>query len=64
MMQDDIPVKPENPLAAMAAQDLEPQSVAELEQRIVKLKAEIERTERLIKAKKTVIGAAHGLFKS
>lgn len=64
MTEDDKSVKTGSPLAAMAAEDLEPQSVEALERRIVKLRAEIERAEAFIKAKKNLIGAAHGLFKS
>lgn len=64
MEEDEKPAKLMTPLGALLVQDLETQSVAELEQRILKLKQEITRVEQVIQSKKSVMGAAHGLFKS
>jgi uncharacterized small protein (DUF1192 family) len=46
MDPDDLPRRsPDEPLAALARQDLDPLSVTELEARIAALRAEIDRTE-------------------
>lgn len=63
MEEDDKPAKIASPLGALLSQDLEVQSVEDLERRIVKLRQEITRVEQVIQAKKSVMGAAHGLFK-
>jgi uncharacterized small protein (DUF1192 family) len=58
---DDL--KPKPPKQAVLGETLESFSVAELEARIAALKAEIERVETELKAKKAHEAAAAALFK-
>jgi uncharacterized small protein (DUF1192 family) len=58
---DDL--KPTPPKVATVGEDLKNFSVGDLEARIVSLKAEIERVERELVAKKTYEAAAADLFK-
>ena len=55
---EDIKKKPE-----WALEDLSTFSIAELEERIVALKAEIERCEGLMKSKESSMAAADAVFK-
>lgn len=58
-------VRPKAPAAAMViGQDLSGLSIGELEGRIVLLKAEIERVEAELKAKRAHEAAAQALFRS
>ena len=43
---ENLPRRADDPLALLARQDLDPLSVAELDQRVVDLAAEIERVKR------------------
>lgn len=63
MDEDDTPAQIISPLAALLKEDLGPQSIEDLERRIAKLTGEIDRVEAVIKSKKSVMGAAQGLFK-
>ena len=56
-------LKPPPPKAAILGEDLKVLSVGDLEARIVALKAEIERVERELTAKKAYEAAAAELFK-
>ncbi|MFM9847128.1 MAG: DUF1192 domain-containing protein [Hyphomicrobiaceae bacterium] len=58
---DDL--KPTPPKAVTLGEDLKVLSVGDLEARIVALKAEIERVERELAAKKAYEAAASELFK-
>ncbi len=58
---DDL--KPTPPKVATVGEDLKNFSVGDLEARIVSLKAEIERVERELMAKKAYEAAAADLFK-
>jgi uncharacterized small protein (DUF1192 family) len=62
-LDDLFPSKPDDPLVALAKQDLDPLSVDELEERIAALKAEIERVETHMKRAQTHRSAAEELFK-
>jgi uncharacterized small protein (DUF1192 family) len=64
MEDDDKAVKITSPLGALLMEDLEPQSVEDLERRVLKLNQEILRAEKVIQAKKSVRGAAQSIFKS
>ena len=44
-LEDIFPSKPDDPLVALARQDLDPMSIEELHERIDALKAEIARVE-------------------
>lgn len=58
-------VRPKVPVAAMViGQDLTGLSIGELEGRVVALKAEIERVEAELRAKRAHEAAAKALFKS
>lgn len=63
MDEDDHPAQIISPLAALLKEDLGPQSIEDLQRRIAKLTGEIDRVEAVIKSKKSVMGAAQGLFK-
>ncbi|MGN6373990.1 MAG: DUF1192 domain-containing protein [Sphingomonas sp.] len=43
---ENLPRKADDPVAALARQDLDPMSVTELDRRIADLEAEIERVKR------------------
>ena len=62
-LDDLFPSKPEDPLVALARQDLDPISIEELKERIAALKAEIERVETHIKRVEDHRSAAEELFK-
>lgn len=58
-----FPSKPGDPLTELARQDLDPLSVAELDERIAALKAEIARVEAHQEAVSKHRSAAEELFK-
>jgi uncharacterized small protein (DUF1192 family) len=62
-LEDLFPSKPDDPLVALAKQDLDPMSVDELQDRIEALKAEIERVESHMKRAQSHRSAAEELFK-
>lgn len=62
-LDDLFPSKPENPLVALAKEDLDPLSVDELQERIEALKAEIARVEAHLHKVQTHRSAAEELFK-
>ncbi len=61
---DDLPIKKDSPVTAVEKEDLSTISVDELEDRIERLSAEIERTKKEIDAKKGSRSAAEAFFKS
>ena len=63
MDSDDLPRRRDDGLAALAAQDLDPLSVAELEARIAALEAEIVRTRGKIERAVNHRATADGLFR-
>lgn len=63
-LDEFLPKKAGDPLAALTAQDLDPLSVKELEARIATLEAEIARTRRKMETAVTHRASAHDLFKS
>jgi uncharacterized small protein (DUF1192 family) len=62
-LDDLFPSKPDDPLVALAKQDLDPLSIEELEARIEALKAEIVRVEAHMQRVLTHRSAAEELFK-
>jgi uncharacterized small protein (DUF1192 family) len=62
-LEDLFPSKPDDPLVALARQDLDPLSVDELNERIEALKAEIARVEAHMDAAAKHRSAAEELFK-
>ena len=62
-IDDLFPNKPEDPLAQLAKQDLDPMSIDELQERIEALKAEIGRVEAHIQRVQAHRSAAEQLFK-
>ena len=62
-LDDLFPSKPEDPLAQLAKQDLDPLSIDELKERIEALKAEIARIEAHMDAASKHRSAAEELFK-
>ena len=62
-LDDLFPSKPDDPLVALAKQDLDPMSIEELTDRIAVLKAEIERVEAHMKRAESHRSAAEELFK-
>ena len=62
-LEELFPSKPEDPLVALARQDLDPMSVEELQARIESLKAEIARVEAHVQRAETHRSAAEELFK-
>jgi uncharacterized small protein (DUF1192 family) len=58
-----FPSKPDDPLAALAKQDLDPLSIDELKERAEALKAEIARVEDHMRRAQTHRSAAEELFK-
>lgn len=62
-LEELFPSKPDDPLVALAKQDLDPISIEELQQRIELLKAEIARVEVHIERVLKHRSAAEELFK-
>jgi uncharacterized small protein (DUF1192 family) len=62
-LDDLFPSKPDDPVVALAKQDLDPLSVDELNERIAALKAEIARVEAHMARAATHRSAAEELFK-
>ncbi len=60
---DLLPARSDDPLAALARQDLDPLSVAELDSRIAALQAETLRTRAKRDAASTTRAAADALFR-
>ena len=58
-----FPSKPDDPLVALAKQDLDPLSIAELQERIEALKAEVARVEAHMQRAQIHRSAADELFK-
>lgn len=62
-LDDLFPSKPDDPLVALAKQDLDPLSIDELEARIEALQVEIARVQNHMKRAQTHRSAAEELFK-
>jgi uncharacterized small protein (DUF1192 family) len=62
-LEELFPSKPDDPLVALAKQDLDPLSIDELKERIDALKAEVTRVEAHIHRVETHRSAAEELFK-
>jgi uncharacterized small protein (DUF1192 family) len=62
-LDDLFPSKPDDPLVALAKQDLDPMSIDELKERVEALKAEIARVEAHMQRAQTHRSAAEELFK-
>ena len=62
-LEELFPNKPDDPLVALARQDLDPLSLGELDERIVALRAEIARVEAHIERVRTHRSEAEELFK-
>ena len=62
-LDDLFPSKPDDPLVALAKQDLDPMSIEELKARIEALKVEIARVENHMKRAQDHRSAAEELFK-
>ena len=62
-LDDLFPSKPDDPLVALAKQDLDPISIEELQERIEAPKAEIARVEAHMQQAQTHRSAAEELFK-
>ena len=62
-LEELFPSKPEDPLVALARQDLDPLSIEELQSRIAALNAEIARVEAHMQQAQTHRSAAEELFK-
>ena len=62
-LEELFPSKPDDPLVALGKQDLDPLSIAELQERIEALKAEIARVEAHMQRAQTHKSAAEELFK-
>ena len=62
-LEELFPSKPDDPLVALAKQDLDPMSVDELQERIALLKAEIERVQSHMQRAQSHRSAAEELFK-
>ena len=62
-LDDLFPSKPDDPLVALAKQDLDPISVEELHARIAALRAEIARVEAHMQRAEQHRSAAEQLFK-
>ena len=61
---ENLPLRRDDPLASLVRQDLDPLSVAELEERVTALKSEIVRCEGKIAFATRHRSAADALFKS
>jgi uncharacterized small protein (DUF1192 family) len=62
-LEDLFPSKPDDPLVALARQDLDPMSIDELAERIAALKAEIARVEGHMQRAESHRSVAEELFK-
>jgi uncharacterized small protein (DUF1192 family) len=62
-LEELFPSKPDDPLVALAKQDLDPLSIEELKERIEALKAEIARVENHMQRAQVHRSAAEELFK-
>jgi uncharacterized small protein (DUF1192 family) len=62
-LDDLFPSKPDDPLVALAKQDLDPISVEELQARVEALKAEIARVDAHLKRAQVHRSAAEDLFR-
>jgi uncharacterized small protein (DUF1192 family) len=62
-IEDNLPLRQNDPLIAVTRQDLDPLSVAELQERIELLKGEIARSEAKIAFATSHRSAADALFK-
>jgi uncharacterized small protein (DUF1192 family) len=62
-LEELFPNKPDDPLVALAKQDLDPMSIEELKARIEALKVEIARVETHMQRAETHRSAAEELFK-
>ena len=62
-LEELFPSKPDDPLVALAKQDLDPMSIEELKARVEALRAEIGRVEAHIQRAETHRSAAEELFK-
>ena len=62
-LDDLFPSKPDDPLTALAKQDLDPLSIDELEARVTALKVEIARVESHMSRARSHRSAAEDLFK-
>ena len=62
-LDDLFPSKPDDPLTALAKQDLDPFSIDELEERIAALRVEIARVETHMNQARSHRSAAEDLFK-
>lgn len=62
-MDDDLPQRPNDLLAQLTRQDLDPLSVAELEARVAALEAEIARTRAKADAAVSHRASADSLFR-
>jgi uncharacterized small protein (DUF1192 family) len=63
MDPDDLPSRPNEPLAELVRQDLDRLSVAELTARVATLEAEIARTRRKIEGATSHRASADALFR-
>ncbi|MBA2936378.1 DUF1192 domain-containing protein [Sphingomonas sp. CGMCC 1.13654] len=61
--EDDLPRRADDPVAALARQDLDPLSVEELTARVTALETEIARTRRKIEGAVNHRATADSLFK-
>lgn len=61
-LEELLPRKKDDPLSALAKQDLDPLSRDELQARIAELEAEIERTRSHLAKAGNVMSAADALF--
>ncbi|WP_184475119.1 DUF1192 domain-containing protein [Rhizorhapis suberifaciens] len=62
-MDENLPRKVDDPIAAVARQDLDPFSVSELHERIAALEAEISRTMKKIEYAVNHKASAEALFR-
>ena len=62
-LEELFPSKPEDPVVALAKQDLDPMSIDELNERIEALKIEISRVENHMKRAQDHRSVAEDLFK-
>jgi uncharacterized small protein (DUF1192 family) len=62
-MDENLPRKADDPLAALARQDLDPFSVDELHERVNALEAEISRTRKKIEYAVNHKASAEALFR-
>ena len=62
-MDENLPRKADDPLAALVRQDLDPFSVDELQERVKALEAEISRTKKKIEYAVNHKASAEALFR-